>query len=98
MNKRETYAQYISAALRHAMRETRIKFPEECFIITNYFSDLAQFDELVGMKVLVTNIPSSFDWSIGFNSEEESSYKLLKQIYEFQELYSIEEYEKYKDM
>ena len=88
---RSQYADYISAGIRYALIESGLKqWPESTVIIAPLLtSDLALIDSLLGFKVIVSDIPTSFDFHLAFESDEVSSYKLLTYFTEYCELNSI---------
>ena len=93
--KRSMWAEYISVGVRYALKETgKRHFPDSTRIVVfNTYHDLAQFSQLIGFNILVSQISTSYDFCLAFNSEEEQAYKLLTAFEEFIELYHIEDYE-----
>jgi len=88
MNKetRAKYADYIAKCMREAMKETGLTWPDDTILCVKSWSELAELDEIIGIKVFVTDIPSSFDFFFAFPSENESCYRLLKAFRENVEL------------
>jgi len=93
--KRSKWVKYISAGVRYALEETGKKhFPDSTLLIVfNGYHDLAQFDQIIGFNILISNISSSYDFCLAFDVEEVSDYKLLKAFDEFIQLNSVEDYE-----
>ena len=93
--KRSKWANYISAGVRYALEETgKRHFPDSTRIIVfNDYHDLAQFSQLLGFNILMSNISTSYDFCLAFDSEETSNYKLLKAFDEFIQLNNVEDYE-----
>ena len=90
--RRSQYTEYISAGVRFAMKETGIKqWPESTVIVvTQSTSELCNFDQIIGFPVVVSNIPTSYDFHLAFSSDEEANYKLLTAFTEYCELYEME--------
>ena len=87
------YSEYISKGVRYALKETGLKqFPESTQVIVfTHFHFLAGYKEIIGFPILVSEISTPYDFTLGFNSDEESSYKLLKEFDEYQNLYKMED-------
>ena len=87
IERRETLASYIAEGLRYAMRETGLEWPEGTVIVTKSYNELAEKDDLLGMKVYVVDALGPFEWFVGFLSENVNSYKLQKELMEYIDLY-----------
>ena len=91
--RRHEINEYIAAGIRYAARETMLRWPEETIIVTTSFCELAELDEIIGMKVFIMDAPSSFDFFVAFPSENKVSYKLQKAFLEYLDLYELPESE-----
>ena len=83
---RAIYADYIAAAIRYAVNETGVAWPKGTVLVTNYYQQLAEEEEIVGMKVFVAKIPTSFDFFPVFPAENVDSVGLLRAFSEFLEI------------
>ena len=88
---RSQYANYLSDAIRYAMKETKVNFPKKTIIVAKSYTPLAEIDEIIGMKIYVMDMPSSFEFFIAFPAENTQQYKLQKAFLEYIELYSLED-------
>jgi hypothetical protein len=77
-NERSTYAKYIAEALQEAQRVTGINLPEGTVLVAKSYSPLAAYDEIIGMKIFVMDMPSSYEFFIAFPSANEKYYPLQK--------------------
>ena len=91
-DQRSRYVEYISKGVRYALKETgKRHFPDTTrLIVFNTYSPLCGWSQLLGFNILVTDIPSSYEFCLAIASEEESNYKLLKAFLEYLELYPME--------
>jgi len=89
MNKesRVAYAEYLAKCLREAANETGIKWPDNTILCVKAWTEIAELDEIIGIKIFVVDIPSPFDLFFSFPSKNEDSYKLLKAFRENLELF-----------
>ena len=87
IERREKLANYIAEGLRYAMRETGLEWPEDTIIVTKSYDELAEKDDILGMKVYVVDALGPFEWFVGFLSENVNSYKLQKELLEYIDLY-----------
>lgn len=79
--ERRAYAEYIAGGLRYAEKETRKKWPAETVIVTKSYDALAEYDELLGMKILVMDVPSSYDYFLAFPAEDAIGKKSLQKAF-----------------
>jgi len=87
------YARYIAHAIRFTTKETGLEWPDDTYIITTSSNELAEVDSILGMKVIVADIPSSFDFYFGFPSAFEKEYPLQRSLRYFFEAYFLDEQE-----
>ena len=87
IERRDKITGYIAEGLRYAMRETGLEWPKDTVIVTKSYSEVADADELLGMKVYVVDALGPFEWFVGFPSENVDSYKLQKELMEYIDLY-----------
>ena len=89
---RSQYAEYISAGVRFALKETGLKqFPDSTVIVVSRsYSSLCGLEQIIGFPVVVSDISTSMNFHLAFNSDEESSYKLLVAFTEYLELYEMD--------
>ena len=85
--KRSKLASYIAEGLRYAMRETGLEWPEDTVIVTKSYNEMADIDEILGMKVYIVDALDPFEWFVGFPSENAYSCKLQKELMEYIDLY-----------
>lgn len=88
---RSKYVEYIAGGIRFAEKETGLIWPENTGILTKPWAELSELDTIAGMPVLVTGMESAFDFFPCFNSEEVSSYKLLKAFSEYLQITTMED-------
>lgn len=86
---RSKYAEYIAEAIRFAQKEAKLTFPEETILIVKSYGPLAELDEIIGLKIFVSDISSSDDFFIAFPSENIGQYKLQKYFKEYLDLYLL---------
>lgn len=86
---RANYANNIADAIRFTMKETGLEWPEETILIVKRYSPLAEIDEIVGLKIFVSDMPSSFEYFVAFPSCHQSAYKLQKAWSEYHEIYNL---------
>ena len=86
---RSKYADYIAEAIRFAMKETRLKWPDKTILVVKSYSPLAEIDEIIGMGIFVMDMPSSHEFFVAFPSCYHDEYKLQRAFNEYQELYSL---------
>ncbi|HAR37926.1 MAG TPA: hypothetical protein DCS09_04750 [Porphyromonadaceae bacterium] len=84
--KRAKYADYIAAAVRYAIQETGLKWPEATILVVKSYSELAGVDSIIGFQVYVMDMPSSFDFFVAFPAAYTNKYKLQKAFLEYMEL------------
>jgi len=89
--RRSEIAEYIAAGIRFAARETKLQWPEDIIIVAKSFSELVDLNEILGIRVYVMDMPSSYDFFIAFPAENEISYKLQKAFLEYMDLYDLPE-------
>ena len=87
---RSKYAEYIAEAIRFSIKETGLKWPEETILVVKSYSSLAEIDEIIGVKIFVMDMPSSYEFSVAFPSCYNDEYKLQKAFNEYQEIYSLD--------
>lgn len=86
---RAKYVEYIAEAMWFAEKETSMKWPDETIVVVKSFSELSEIDEIIGLKIYVTDMPSSYEFFIAFPSRHEKEYGLQKAFGEYQELYPM---------
>ncbi len=91
--RRDELAEYIAKGIRYAARETKLQWPEDMIIVATSFCELSELDAILGIKIYLMDMPSSFDFFVAFPSENETSYKLQKAFLEYLELYELPESE-----
>lgn len=91
--RRSQYADFIAKGIQYAIKESRLEWPASTILVTTPFSEMAEIDEIMGMRIFVTGIPTSFDFFPAFPAEYTEKYKLFKYFMEYMELYAIEEEE-----
>ncbi len=84
------YADYIAKCIREASIETGVNWPEETILVVKSYSELANIDEIIGMKIWVMDMPSSFDLFVAFPSENVDCYKLQKAFRENVESFDLQ--------
>ena len=87
---RSKYAEYIAGAIRFAIKETGLIWPDETMLVVKSYSPLAEIDEIIGMKIFVMDMPSSYEFFVAFPSCHHNKYKLQKAFNEYQEIYSLD--------
>ena len=87
---RSVYVEYIAAGLRYASEQTGKQWPGSTVVVTKTYSKLAEVDDIMGMDVLVMDMPSSYEFFVAFRSCFESDYKLQTAFLEYMELYPFE--------
>ena len=88
---RSQYVEYIAEAIRFAIKETGMDFPKETIIVAKSYSELANLNDILGLKIYVMDMPSSYDFFIAFPSENVKHYKLQKSFLDFLNLYDFDE-------
>lgn len=86
---RANYANNIADAIRFAMKETGLEWPEETILIVKSYSPLAEIDEIIGMKIFVSDIPSTFEYFVAFPSCHQSAYRIQMSFRDYLEIYSL---------
>jgi hypothetical protein len=86
---RSKYADYIASALRHATTETGKRWPKETVLVVQSYAELAEIDDIIGMKIYIFDMPSPFDFAPVFPSQFEGDRSLLKAFREYTQLYDV---------
>lgn len=86
---RTSFVDYITTGIRFTKKETGLDWPNESIIIVKSYDSLAQFDEIIGMKVFICDLIGSFDFGIAFPSNHTDKYKLQKAFDEYLSLYTF---------
>ena len=84
------YADYLAKCIRETIKSTGLEWPEETILCVKSYSDLAYFDQIIGMKIYVMDMPSAYDFWVAFPAQEESKYELQKAFRECLDLYPLE--------
>jgi len=87
-DRRSKLADYISSAIRFATTETGLQWPSGTILVAASYSELAELDTIIGIKIFAMDLPSSYDFFVAFPSEEVNSYKLQKEFLNYIEMYS----------
>ena len=87
MNKlrRVQYAEYIGEAIRHATKETGIEWPTGTVLVAKSYSELAELDDILGMTIYASDMPSSFEFFIACPSCDDTA-ALQKAFLEYLEM------------
>lgn len=59
MSIQKQHVEYIAKLMRSYRAETGNAWPEDVAICTNWYSAIAEFDEILGLPVLKTDVPTS---------------------------------------
>lgn len=86
---RSKYAEYISSAIRFAQKEAGLNLPKETILIVKSYEELSNLEDIIGLKIFVCDMPSSYDFFIAFPSDNVNHYKLQKYFDEYLSLYSL---------
>ena len=87
IEERAALADYIAEGLRYAMKGTGLEWPKDTVIVTKSYNEIADIDEILGMKVYIVDALRPFEWFVGFPSENVKSYKLQKELMEYIDIY-----------
>lgn len=87
--KRSLYADYIASAIRYAHNETGLDWPDDTILIVHNTCALAELNEIIGLKIYTCNIPSSFEFFVALESDNEC-WKLQECFREYLELYPLD--------
>jgi hypothetical protein len=88
--ERHQYVEYIAKLLRDFRAETSREIPDGLVICSNWYAPVAQFDELLGMQVIQTDVPTSSDFWFCFYTASETDFHTLKWLRETMELTPFE--------
>lgn len=86
--KRSEYADYLAAATRYAIEETKTSWPEDTVFVVKSYSELAGLDNIIGWKILIMDMPSSFDFFVAYSSDNPNKHQ--KYFLEYLETFPIE--------
>ena len=89
-NTRSSYANYIAKCIRVATQETGIQWPDDTILCVKSYSELAELDEIIGMKIWVMDMPSAYDFFPAFPSKNIDCYKLQRVFRENLELFVMD--------
>lgn len=89
LETRAKYAEHLAGAIRFAEKETGLKWPDETIIVAKSYSELSEIDEIIGIKIYVMDMPSSYEFFVAFPSCLEKERGLQKAFSEYQELYPM---------
>jgi len=84
------YADYIGECIRIASKDTGLDWPDDTILCVKTCSELAELDEILGMKIWVMDMPSSYDFFIAFPSENVDCYILQKAFRENMECFALD--------
>ena len=85
MMNRQYYAEMYAKALRNATVETGLNWPGDTILVVQSWGELAGLDSLLGMKIFIADIRSSYDCLPAFTSDQEKYAPLLKAFTESME-------------
>jgi len=88
--EREKYSNYIAAAIRFSIKETGIEWPDSVILVVKGWHALATVDEIVGIPVFITGMPSPFDFMAAFPAQFEDKKRLLASFLEYLVTYDID--------
>ncbi len=88
--RRSVLAEYVASAVRYAAKDTKMQWPEDTIIVAKSYTELAELDDIIGMKIYIMDMPSSFDFFVAFKAENVEHSKLQKAFLEYLEMYNIE--------
>jgi hypothetical protein len=84
------YADYIGFLFRETSKQLRIQVDySEWMLVVDRFSDLAQFDSILGMNIYVCNSLGGDDFQFCIPSKNEQDRKFLKEINDLKQSISI---------
>jgi len=87
--KRSKLANYIAEAIRFAIKETGLEWPEETILVAKSYEELAELDEILGIKIYIMNMPSAYSFFMAFPTENIGSAILQKAFLEYLDLYDL---------
>jgi len=90
LSTRSNYANYIAKCIRVATEETGIQWPADTILCVKTYSELAELDEIIGMKIWVMDMPSAYEFFPAFRSENIDCYKLQEVFRENLELFVMD--------
>ena len=83
---------YIAAGLKYAKQEAvNVEWPENTIIITKTYGELAETDNILGIKIYVTNMQSPDEFALAFGPMNTGCDKLLKAFAEYQDLFPLDD-------
>ena len=87
--RRSKLADYIASAIRFASKETGLEWPEETILVAKSYEELAELNEIIGMKIYIMNMPSAYSFFVAFPAENIGSALLQKAFLEYLDLYDL---------
>ena len=87
--RRSEYVQYMAGGLRYIKQITEHEAPDDTIIICKSYCELAELDEILGMPIYVSNIPSPFNFFIAFKSKNPTQAKAQAVFLEYMETYEL---------
>ena len=89
---RSQYVEYIAEGMGYSLAESGLKFwPDDTYIVVvDTSSPLIDFDKLMDIPVIISDIPSSYEFFMAIGKPEKSEdLKLLTYFKEYMSLHSI---------
>ena len=88
---RSGYSDFVAKLFRFIKDETENYLPDDTVIIASPLSLLADFDDIIGVKVMVMCIETDYDFSVAIPADTENKVQFHKAITEFFNLYKLGE-------
>jgi hypothetical protein len=87
---RSIYANYIADVLRNATAECGINWPARTIIVAKSYIELADIDEIVGMKIFIGDFPAPCDFFFSIPAAYEDEKRLLKAAREYMDIHYMD--------
>jgi len=84
---RSKYASYIADVIRYTTAECGINWPASTIIVTKSYIELADIDEIVGMKIFIGYVPPQCDFFFSIAAADEDERRLLRAAREYMDIH-----------
>ncbi len=88
--RRSKIADYIAKGIRFAEAETRQIWPKDMFLLCKSWGELSEIDNIIGLPILIADLPWPYDFFIVFHSDDLKKKALQKSFLEYLQLYDLD--------
>jgi hypothetical protein len=87
---RSIYANYIADVIRNTTAECGFHWPARTIIVAKSYIELADIDEIVGIKIFIGDFPAQCDFFFSIPAPYEDERRLLRAAREYMDIHSMD--------